>query len=165
MGDQNLEERNYQLALKEHERQHGIIEFTARAANESAIIAMRALLFVNGGAVVTLLAFVGAIEAGENFTADTTDLISSMLWFAYGVGTSVVTSFIAYLVFYFDNTISAAKTFTWEHPYTVETQNSRLLLLIRNALHVLGVIAAIASLAFFFLGIRGVSSAVGALNL
>jgi len=103
--------RYYDLNAEHAKRAHDLNRQTSaefsKAALESANLAIRALTLVNGGAVVALLAFVGALEASETSNSAKIDgLVAPLLAFALGIGCSVVAATVAYLVNMLDSDIT-----------------------------------------------------------
>lgn len=70
------------------------------AAIEGAAQGLKALLLLNGGACVALLAFVGGAATSSNVRPEFVPLISattgSLIWFATGAGVSVLACLFAY---------------------------------------------------------------------
>lgn len=156
---------NFELALRAHDQQNELVKTTYAASADAANVAMRALLLVNGGAVVALLAFVGAIEAGDNSSTDTTALIDSVYWFSLGVGLAVVTAALAYLTFLCDNWMAIAVSMNWEYPFIVDKRSVKPLNILRVISHVIALATAVSALVAFFVGIESVRSAVAQINL
>jgi len=124
------------------------------------------MILVNGGAVIALLAFVGALETGGNGTTIEFDaLVAPIRWFALGVGFAAVTATLAYLVNLLDGYIFASFRLTWEHPYVHELQEAKRLKVGRRILYVAALASAVASLVAFFLGIVTVTSAISQLGV
>ncbi|WP_152610530.1 hypothetical protein [Leisingera sp. ANG-DT] len=160
----------YDLNTEHAKRAHDVNRQTSadfgRAAIESANVAIRAFILVNGGAVVALLAFIGAIESSDaGSSASVGELVRPLLAFALGVGFSVVTATLAYLVNMLDHDITNSVKLTWEHPYVVDDGSASRLRWWRNRLHVVAILVAVASLAAFFCGIFSVASAISSLGI
>lgn len=137
-----------------------------KAAVESANLAMRSLILVNGGAVIALLAFVGGIESGENSnTVASAKLVTPIFAFAIGTGLAMVTAALAYLVNMLDADINNSVELVWQHPYVVEESKAGKLRFCRIALHYIAILLSFGSLVSFFVGVWRVSSAIMALSL
>jgi hypothetical protein len=110
------------IAEKAHENQ---IEF-ARAANLAAVSTgtetVKAILLINGGACVAVLAFIGSlVSRGQGVT----DLAGSLVWFAAGAVFAVMSAAFGYLtnLSYFSE--SNARTRHFDEPYVRDTNASR----------------------------------------
>lgn len=144
-----------------HENNRKDILERQRHAIESAHVAIRAMLLINGGASVALLAFVGAVLSSKNsMDIDVTQLVAPIQQFALGVGLAGVTAALAYLVNLLDSDIVGSVKYAWEHPYLLELGRAKWLRAIRAALHWLALGTAIATLVFFFRGVFSVSAAI-----
>lgn len=137
-----------------------------KAAVESANLAIRSMVLVNGGAVVALLAFVGAIASKDfGYVPKVDDLVTPIWWFALGVGLSSILAALAYLVNMLDADITNSVNFTWKHPYVEDTSSALRLRGFRTIIHVSALIIAVATLCVFFRGILGVTDAITGMGL
>ena len=161
----HFEDLNRELALRAHEENRQMYTDARKAAIDSANVAIRALLLVNGGAVVALLAFIGAIEAGESAAVSLEPLVEPVWFFAIGTGLSAVISTLAYHVNMFDSDIISSVQLTWQHPYVVKKPVARWLFWSRTGVLCVALLLAIGSLVFFFLGISSVTSAIQHLEM
>ncbi|MDW9680676.1 hypothetical protein [Sinorhizobium meliloti] len=70
------------------------------AAIEAAAQGLKALLLLNGGACVALLAFVGGLATSEHVRPEFAPLVpaatQALIWFASGSGVAVLACFFAY---------------------------------------------------------------------
>ena len=70
------------------------------AAIDAAAQGLKALLLLNGGACVALLAFVGGLATSEHVRPEFAPLVpaatQALIWFASGSGVAVLTCFFAY---------------------------------------------------------------------
>ncbi|WP_204114623.1 hypothetical protein [Shimia biformata] len=156
---------NLEQALRTHERNDAMMADSRKFAIEAANVAIRAMLLINGGAVVALLAFIGTLESGNHEAVDVKQFVSALRWFAYGVGLAAVSAGLAYLVNMLDTDILQSRDYTWDHPYVVEQPKQAWLIRIRVVLHLLAIALAVMTLTSFFLGINGVVDAVVSLGL
>ena len=138
----------------------------ARAtAAESANIAIKSLTLINGGAVVALLAFVGALATNDSTQeVSIAALIVSIWWFAIGVGLSATTAALAYLVNMLDADIISSESLTWEHPFVEQSKMSRVLFWIRTGVHLAALATALSVIVVFFFGVGSVSAALSELS-
>src|ERR1700730_10066252 len=73
-------------------------EKSEEATIKSAENAIRIILLINGGAAVSVLAFVGSLASKDRVT--TTQLYAmagSLVWFTFGVASSALSAFFSYL--------------------------------------------------------------------
>ncbi len=136
-----------------------------RAAIESANVAIRAILLVNGGAVVALLALIGAMEASNSATVSLGPLVEPVWWFAIGTGISALTAAFAYLVNMLDSDILSSVNLIWKHPYVEEKPLAQRLFRLRQLIHIGALVLVILSFVTFFLGIFSVTSAIQQLGM
>lgn len=163
-GQTEREQRVHESALLAHERQLQAITRSQQAALASSNVAMRAMLVVNGGAVIALLAFVGAIETGDTAASfDSAALVHPILSFAIGVGMATVTAGLAYLINGLDAEILSDVELKWEHPFVVEKETP--LTRRRLVLYVMAVGLGVGSIVAFFVGVFGVTSALSQVSL
>lgn len=126
-----------------------------KSINEQAIATsnavLRSLILINGGAAVAVLAFFGSLAGSHslNITGKVADLTSPLLWFGWGVAAAVVSMILAYFTHYA----------TAGHAQAGE-ETRRLYGGAKIVFHVLGVLAALGSLAFFVWGMYEVRASV-----
>jgi len=153
-------------AKRAHDLNRQMSNLCRSAALDSANIAIKALLLINGGAVVALLAFVGAIESSDaGNTVQIDELVTPIFSFAFGVGCAAVTTVFAYLVNWMDVDITDSVKLTWEHPYVVDTRAATRLGYIRIAFHLLAFMAGLLAIVSFFRGIISVAEAISHVGL
>lgn len=154
-------EVNHEQALRAHELIHRMAAEARKAAIDTANVAVRSLILINGGAVVALLAFVSALKSGSNgSTINLEPLIAPILWFARGVGFSAITSVLAYLVNLMDSDFLAELQHTWDPPYVSQVRSGKCMGYFRNLLHFIALLLAILSLITFFCGVYGITGAI-----
>jgi hypothetical protein len=159
-------EMNREHAQKEHDRINDFANYTNKAAIDSGHLALRTAVLVNGGAAVSVLAFIGGlvgqgkVALGPQFSA----LTFTLLWFAIGVASAMLGIGFAY----FTNFSIAAEASTrerkWEHPYVSATKISKRWRCIGNVLRLVAVILGLASAALFVVGMLAVRSAITQLS-
>lgn len=161
-----LAELNRQHAMTAHERHHQTIADARKAAIEAATTAIRLMILVNGGAVVALLAFAGALETGESGSVVTMDALAAPIrWFAVGVGLSALAAAWAYFVNVLDADILGSYSHSWEHPYLHKGNVTNRLGIARAFFYWTGLLLALGSLASFFIGVFQVTDAISALGI
>jgi hypothetical protein len=172
MSDPNYERQKWEHELKREDakRAHDWrVEFFQRINNEtitSGQLVFRTLLLINGGAAVSVLAFIGAIAAKDRVDFGQVKLVANALtWFAIGVAVTVAGLGLSYLTNYFTAAHSNTLTAVWEHPYFKSGPMTKLLWWFKLVFHVGAVIAALVSLGLFVFGMLDVRHAIGALQL
>lgn len=164
--EQHRAEVERELALRAHDRNSELTVEYQRAAIASANATIRSLILVNGGAVIALLAFVGALESGDGASSVSVEtLVAPIRWFAVGVGLATLTAALAYLVNLLDSDISSSYRCVWKHPYLEELDQVTKLRPWRMRLHYLAIVVAFCSLISFGLGVWTVTRAVGQLGI
>lgn len=148
-------------AIRAYDRNRQASDGYRKAALESANIAIRPMILVNGGAVVALLAFVSALaSSGAGNAVSVSELAAPIRWFALGVGLSVFLAALSYLVNLLDSDISNCVEFSWTHPYVTETAGASRLRPLRTTIFVLALIVAVGVLVMFAFGILDVTKTI-----
>lgn len=110
------------IAEKTHANQ---IEF-AKGANLAAVSTgtetVKAILLINGGACVAVLAFIGSIASKVQVV---TDLAGSLVWFAIGAVAAVISAAFGYLTNLSLSSETNTKTHHFDAPFVRETEASR----------------------------------------
>ncbi len=107
-------------AIRAHDRNKEEQNAFLKATLDTSVLAIRTLILVNGGAVIALLAFIGAVESSEGAKEfNSTYLVWPLSFFASGVAAGAATSLLAYIVNLKDFRIARLTKHTWEHPYVV----------------------------------------------
>src|SRR5262249_30801650 len=123
--------------------------------------ALRAALLINGGAAVSVLAFIGGLAAQDRIKLDQIKGVAdSLRLFAFGVVAAVMGMGLAYLT----NLVTAIAAGSVERlshpPYLRPGKNTANLNRVRNSFHAAAVVAALASIALFLWGIFDVRHAI-----
>ncbi|MPY76557.1 MAG: hypothetical protein GEU87_20150 [Alphaproteobacteria bacterium] len=159
-------EQKRALAERVHDQE---LDFMYRA-NEAAVTAgnhvMRALVIINGGAAVAMLAFIGHLISADKikFMAKLAELTSPLIWFASGVASAAVGIGFAYFVNYCIGAASSAKSRHYEHPYIRETTASVRWGRATYVLQILSMLSGVGSLLLFVLGMLEIRNVVAALH-
>jgi hypothetical protein len=148
-------------ARRAHDRADDFFKQVNEAAIKTGESTFRACLLINGGAAVSVLAFIGSLASkdvigGPQIAAITDSLIS----FAAGVVTAVAGMALSYLVNYLTAEQAGSLAHTWEHPWIVAGKHTGSLGWLKAGLHVLTVLVGVASMVFFFCGILAVRNSV-----
>lgn len=152
------------------ERAHDVeTEFGAKAndaAVASGIHAIRALLVINGGAAIAMLAFIGQVTgvAEGKFSSKLSELTAPLSWFALGVALAAAGTAFAYFTNYCTGSASSYRARTFKHPYVQDTAASRWWFRASVAFQVFAVLAGIASLVMFLLGMNEIRDVIQALK-
>jgi hypothetical protein len=88
---------NRQDAVRAHDRAHGVSEALNEATLKAGEVPIRTVMLINGGAAVSVLAFLGGLVGQGRVTVKRmTDVSSSLLWFAGGVALAVAALAFSY---------------------------------------------------------------------
>ena len=144
---QQEHEQNIAVAHRAHdvEKEHGFR--LNEAAINNANLVLRALLIINGGAALALLAFLSNIE----FTVP--DEAAPLISFAGGVAVTAIAMGLAYLTNYCYTIASVERVRSYKHPYIRESDKSNRWIKIGFWSHIIAAALAIAAIAFFICGI------------
>jgi ABC-type multidrug transport system fused ATPase/permease subunit len=145
-------------AWERHERTH--LQFLT-ASLDSAREALKALLVVNGGASVALLAFLAAATRIEDLTRQAVFAAlatKALRWFAFGTLAAVMACGLAYLTAAFAASAISTRLASNDPPYFEETPESLRYKAMATGVNIGAVIAGIASLGFFLTGILKIGS-------
>lgn len=156
------EDNKRQDAQREHDilREHAlkINEAAATSANQ----ALRTALLINGGAAVSMLAFIGGLVSNGKLPVGDklTTMASPLIWFAVGVAFAGLATAFAYFTNY--SNVGAANYMRriWEHPWHEETPASRRWMISYYVCLVISTLAGFASLAMFITGMYKVWQAI-----
>lgn len=162
--EQRQAEQKQRLAEREHDRnaENGVKQVLA--AIEAGHHALRAILLINGGAAVALLAFIGAIASKEGVSS-VADLAASIQWFAFGVAATAAAIGMTYLVNHCYALSMRTMEHSWEHPYVKDTPKSERWERFGEVLNVMVILVALAALGLFVWGMLSVQQEVGKLRL
>jgi hypothetical protein len=151
------------LNRKAAERAHrDLTEFTRQnfqAAFQSGQIALRALILVNGGAAVAVLFFLSTIAAKVS-VAQISVVASSLIWFVAGITCGLMALTCAYLTNLYDANVGTSVNQTWEYPYSQPGRYTHHFVRVSRYAHILAILAGIASLLLFVVGMLDVRSAI-----
>jgi hypothetical protein len=136
---------------------HKILDATYSASQ----LAVRTAVLINGGAAVSILAFIGGL-VGKVDLAQLNNVASGLQGFAWGV----VSATAAMLFGYFTNYchFQESRSVRWDSLSSSEQPNERWWRIAGYVMHVLGVVAGIVSLGFLVAGMIDVRNAVKTLR-
>ena len=150
-----LYELNRAVAERDHDREinHGVL--LNEAAINNSNLAARALLIINGGAAIAVLALIGRlIPSKPEDWLSISPLIESLKWFACGVTVTAVAMVFAYFTNYSNASVSYTRDFHYEHPYVRDNKKSSRWECRGKFSQIVTVIFAGLAIIFFWLGIR-----------
>jgi hypothetical protein len=155
----------HEIRRQDAQRAHDKIDDFHRYVNEATIksgdSALRAALLINGGAAVSVLAFIGGLVAqGKIKVEQLNDVAGSLTWFAIGTACAVLAMAASYFTNYFMAGMASSKARKWEHPYLEDTPKTKWMQSLNRVFHVLAVIAGIGSLVIFVVGMLDVREAI-----
>jgi hypothetical protein len=151
---------------REHDRIISFAEKTDEATIKSAEGVIKILLLINGGAAVSLLTFVGSFASKDPLktTAKLDAVAGSLVWFALGVVSAAVIAVFAYATHYSHVRTAYTLQRTWEHPYILDSTLSKRWKCVGRISHIFAMLAALASLILFAVGICDVRDAISHLG-
>jgi hypothetical protein len=107
-----------QDAIRVHDRTYRVSEALREATIKAGEVAIKTLMLVNGGAAVSMLAFIGGLVGQGRVTVkQMTDVSGSLLWFAAGVALAVVALAFSYVTNYAHVGLLRSRIHTWQDPY------------------------------------------------
>jgi hypothetical protein len=140
-------------------RAHDAIDDIIRKANEAAIgssnVVLKAMLLINGGAVISLLALMGPLAAAQKVA-----VANSLLSFVWGIVFTVIGMAFAYFTNYLTAVQLHSWTRKWEHPYLETGPTTKRISAWMIACHILAVLSLAISLAWFVVGVSAVRDAI-----
>jgi len=168
--DLERREREFERKVHHAERAHDSEEDSWNKANDAIIasgtLALRTAVIINGGAAVATLAFIGSLvtDAKLPLGIAVNQLTAPIKWFAIGVAVATLAMGIAYLVNYCNAGLISSRTQNWEAPFIRETIATTRWRFASNALTVVAILCAIASLGLFIYGMLAIQSAISILT-
>jgi hypothetical protein len=154
-----------QDAHRAHDQLRELYRSFNQASIKGADAALRAALLINGGAAVSVLAFIYGFAAQNRVQPDQLKHVASSLeHFSFGVVASVIGMALAYLTNYATAAHTNSFERQWEPPYIKPSQNTRKLRRLKNGLHVIAVAAGVGSVAYFVCGMFDVRQVISHLK-
>jgi hypothetical protein len=166
MTDQKPDEPNlYVMAREEARRAHDRATSFATQVNEAAIktgeSTFRACLLINGGAAVSVLAFIGGLASKDVIgVSQLAAVADSLIPFAAGVVAAVAGMALSYLVNYFTALHADSLTKIWEHPWLTPGKRTVWFARLKTGFHALTILAGVVSVFFFVRGVLAVRNSV-----
>ena len=154
-------EKKREDAYRAFDRLDSRLDMIDAAAIKAADAALRAGLLINGGAAVSVLAFIGSLATKELVAVSQLSRVaSSLVVFAYGVAAAVIGLGLSYLTHFFDVASGASLKRSGEFPFMTPTKASKRYLWFRGSAHVLAVIAFFVCIGCFIFGMISVRDAI-----
>ena len=161
-----LEDNARHDAQRAHDRNHEFAIKTNESAVNSANLALRTAVLINGGAAISLLAFIGGLVSNGKLPVgdQLVKVTAPLIYFATGVALATLAMAFAYFTNY--SAVSAATSMKriWQHPFLEATTGSRRWHNIYIGCIVVAVIVAFVSLFFFVMGMIEVRNAISILQ-
>jgi hypothetical protein len=168
MTDQKPDEPDWRYVMaredahREHDRLDSYTDKLNDATSRSSEAALRACLLVNGGAAVSVLAFIGGLLS-KGLIEDPQQLkpvADSLVPFACGVVAAVLGMGLSYVVNFLTDLYMNSRTKTWMHPWSEPGKNTKCIGVARNSFDALAALVGVASVVFFVCGIFAVRNSV-----
>ena len=138
-----------------------LCRFPGPALITTSSLALRMAMLINGGAAIAMLAFIGGLVSKDKIAVGQLDKIAnSLTWFALGVAFAVAGIALAYFTHYCMAGTASSQTKKWEPPYMEPGPKTPLWRRLNIAFHVAAVVAGLASLSFFVVGMFSVRAAI-----
>ncbi len=155
-----LHEMQREDAHRAHDRNVSFIANVNEAAISNANLALRTAVLINGGAAVSVLAFVGGLVGQGKLTIGTaTDEISAALvWFAFGVAAATLAMGFSYLTNYCIAWSATTQLAIWEHPYFRTTGKSKCIMAAAITFQLIAVLLGFGSIGVFLKGMLAVKA-------
>jgi hypothetical protein len=156
-----MDETKRQDALRAHDQSRRYSEATNEAIIKQGEVAIRTVMLINGGAAVSVLAFIGALVREDGLTLkEVTGVSTSLLWFAAGVAMAAWALALSYFTNFCRAGSESSKTCTWERPYIIDNKQSQWWLWWANRFHVGAIVWGVLSLLAFVVGAFVVHNAI-----
>ncbi|RTE92453.1 hypothetical protein [Bradyrhizobium sp. LVM 105] len=142
------------LAEREHDKE---TEF-GRKANEAAVKAaeeaIKAVILINGGSSVAMLAFIGTVASKDLISPEhLTQVIKPLLFFGSGVAAAVMAAAAAYFTNLMIAGTSNRMSRNYEEPFLRDTASSKRHRVAGECFRYLGVLAMTVAIGFFVSGL------------
>lgn len=141
-------------AHRAHDRATDFYNQLNESSIKSSEITLRTCFLINGGAAVSVLAFIGGLESkGLIGAPQFAPIADSLVMFAFGVVAAVAGMGLSYAVHYLTGLHVNSMEKVWEHPWVKPGKWTRLFGILKASTHVLAVLVAVSSVVFFVYGL------------
>jgi hypothetical protein len=152
---------NRQDAIRAHDRSHGFSEAVNEATIKAGEVAIKTLMLINGGAAVSVLAFIGGLVGQGRVTVkQMTDVSTSLLWFAGGVALAALALGFSYFANFGHVSLERSRIHTWQHPYIIDGPTTNRWWWFRRSMICCAIAIALSSLVAFIVGIIDVRASI-----
>jgi len=150
---------NILAAHRAHDRSDELENQVNDGALKAASLGLRNALAINGGALVALLALIGALVGRDKIDSHhIVTLVSYFTWFLYGIISSVVAMIGVFCAYFLAAFGYNARHKIYEHPYFSHTRKSPFFGRAAETVAVLSIIPGIASIVCFVKGVIAVQT-------
>jgi hypothetical protein len=119
-------------------------------------------MLINGGAAVSVLAFIGGlVSQGKVGVPQLRDVASSLMWFAWGVVAAVGSMGFAYLSNYAATVFYNARKFSYDEPHVTNDPTKNAWFTSGVVAQVVAVAAGLVALVLFIVGMIDVKRSIG----
>jgi hypothetical protein len=135
------------------------------AAIKTADGALRSGMLINGGAAVSVLAFIGALATKDMITIPQLSKVADSLEvFAAGVAVAVAGMGLSYLTHFFGAGRIQSFARQWEHPWVIPGPNTKKYSRVTYTLQMLAFLAGLTTVILFVGGMLSVRNAIAQLG-
>lgn len=150
-----------QDAQRAHDKTDDFFDLANEAAVKAAESALRMAMLINGGAAVSVLAFIGGLVSQGRVKIDQlSGIADSLALFAIGTALSVGAMAASYFTHYFMGGIAASQIRMWEHPYLKDAPKTKTMRRCNFGFHMLAIVLGLASLGMFVYAMFNVREAI-----
>ncbi|TFV69434.1 hypothetical protein E4K64_33425 [Bradyrhizobium frederickii] len=158
------------IQFRAAERAHDSAATFAKEANSAAVKAaeeaIKAMILINGGSSVAMLAFIGTLASKDLLSpAQLARVASPLFYFGSGVASAVIAAAFAYFTNLMIAGSSTRMSRSYDHPYLLDTPSSIKRRYFGEVFRYLGVVAALASIGCFIFGLYRAETAFQALAI
>jgi hypothetical protein len=160
----------HELKRRDAERAHDqASDFSMKinqAAMDSGNIALRTGVLINGGAALSVLAFVGGLIAQGKIAIGPAlvEIASALVWFAIGVAAATLAMGFAYFTNFCIAGHSSRMERSWDHPYLKETPFSKKWQCAAYTFQIVAVVLGFITMGLFVKGMIEVRDAISHLH-
>jgi hypothetical protein len=148
-------------AKRAHDVSNEFHTYTNKASIESANLALRTLIVINGGAAVAVLTFLGGVASKDKIDFSKVGAVADTIkYFTIGVACALAAMALSYLTNYFMAAVEGTKKKIWEHPYLEHTRRSKRMRKLNIAFHAAAFGTALVSLVLFMIGMFAASDKI-----
>lgn len=157
--------RTHELLREDVARAHDQLSKFYLATNEAAVksseLTLRTAVLINGGAAISVLAFIGGLVGqGRIPITQLDDIAGSLIWFAWGVLSATASMGLSYATLHLTLAMQLSHKITSQPPLVESGPMTKWWKLARHAVHILAVLAGVASLILFIVGMFDVKNAI-----